>query len=54
MCRMVLYPGFLDPERCRHLVKTAQARLAPSGLALRKVDGPQETECAFPPLHPYH
>lgn len=43
---MVLYPAFIDPERCRHLVKTAQARLAPSGLALRKTEGPQETECA--------
>ncbi len=46
---MILFPGFIDPERCQHLVKTAQARLAPSGLALRKTEGPQETECA--PLH---
>lgn len=43
---MILFPGFIDPERCQHLVKTAQARLAPSGLALRKTEGPQETECA--------
>ena len=44
--RMILFPAFIDPERCQHLVKTAQARLAPSGLALRKTEGPQETECA--------
>ena len=54
MHRLILYPGFLDPERCRHLVKTAAARLAPSGLALRKTEGPQETECVslLPVPHP--
>ncbi len=43
--RTILYPGFIDPERCAHFVKIAKARLAPSGLALRKTEGPQETEC---------
>lgn len=42
--RIILYPGFIDPERCAHFVKIAKARLAPSGLALRKTEGPQETE----------
>lgn len=42
--RIILYPGFIDPERCKHFVKVAKARLAPSGLALRTTEGPQETE----------
>ena len=42
--RIILYPGFIDPERCAHFKKIAKARLAPSGLALRKTEGPQETE----------
>ncbi len=42
--RIILYPGFIDPERCKHFVKIAKARLAPSALALRKTEGPQEIE----------
>lgn len=33
-----LSPGFMDDERAEHIVKIADARLAPSGLALRKGD----------------
>ena len=36
--RSYLYPGFIDAERADHVVKMAKARLAPSGLALRKGD----------------
>lgn len=43
--RIILYPGFIDPDRCKHFVKLAKARLAPSGLALRTTEGPQDTEC---------
>ncbi|KAK9906518.1 hypothetical protein WJX75_003233 [Coccomyxa subellipsoidea] len=42
--RIILYPGFIDPDRCKHFVKLAKARLAPSGLALRTTEGPQDTE----------
>ncbi len=31
-------PGFIDDERAEHIVKIADARLAPSGLALRRGD----------------
>ncbi len=36
--RSYLYPGFIDAERADHVIKMAKARLAPSGLALRKGD----------------
>lgn len=36
--RSYLYAGFIDAERADHVVKMAKARLAPSGLALRKGD----------------
>jgi prolyl 4-hydroxylase len=34
--RAVYFPGFLDPERCQHIIGLASKHLAPSGLALRK------------------
>ena len=37
-CRAYLFPGFMDAERADHVIKMAKARLAPSGLALRKGD----------------
>jgi hypothetical protein len=43
-CRIILYPGFIDEERCAHFVKLAKARLAPSALALRQTDEDQVTE----------
>ena len=36
--RAYLFPGFMDAERADHVIKMAKARLAPSGLALRKGD----------------
>jgi hypothetical protein len=33
-----VWAGFMDDERADHIVKMAKARLAPSGLALRKGD----------------
>eukprot|EP01024_Parvocaulis_polyphysoides_P024643 TRINITY_DN2252_c0_g2_i1.p1 TRINITY_DN2252_c0_g2~~TRINITY_DN2252_c0_g2_i1.p1 ORF type:complete len:324 (-),score=54.98 TRINITY_DN2252_c0_g2_i1:443-1414(-) len=38
--RVILYPNFLDAERCDHIIKTAQQRLAPSGVAWRKGEKP--------------
>ncbi|CAK0751918.1 hypothetical protein CVIRNUC_002105 [Coccomyxa viridis] len=42
--RIILFPGFIDEERCAHFIKLAKARLAPSALALRKTEEDQETE----------
>ena len=43
--RSYLYPGFIDAERADHVVKMAKARLAPSGLALRKGDRAEDQRC---------
>ncbi|CAL5227680.1 g10688 [Coccomyxa viridis] len=42
--RIILFPGFIDEQRCAHFVKLAKARLAPSALAMRKTEEDQETE----------
>ena len=42
LCRMYLFPRFLDPERAEHVVQMAKSRLAPSALALRKGDKESE------------
>ncbi len=44
--RSYLYPGFIDAERADHVIKMAKARLAPSGLALRKGDRAEDQRCA--------
>ena len=34
--RALLYPNFASKKQCEAIIKLARARLAPSGLALRK------------------
>jgi hypothetical protein len=41
--RAVFFPGFLDEKRCKRVVELANARLAPSSLALRAGDTAQNT-----------
>jgi hypothetical protein len=41
--RAVFFPGFLDEARCKRVVELADARLAPSSLALRAGDTAQNT-----------
>lgn len=41
--RMYLFPGFIDDERCDHVVKIASDKLGPSGLAYRKNDDPNNS-----------
>ena len=36
--RAYLFPKFIDRDMCKHVIKLAEARLAPSGLALKKGD----------------
>lgn len=36
--RAYLFPKFIDREMCNHVVKLAESKLAPSGLALKKGD----------------
>jgi len=40
---MYLFPGFIDDERCDHVVKIASDKLGPSGLAYRKNDDPNNS-----------
>jgi len=41
--RAVFFPGFLDKERCEHIIALASKHLAPSGLALRKGESAENT-----------
>lgn len=36
--RAYIFPKFMDKARCDHVIKLAERRLAPSGLALKKGD----------------
>ncbi|CAD7696771.1 unnamed protein product [Ostreobium quekettii] len=36
--RTVLYPSFIDRERCEHVIRMAERKLAPSTVAMRKGD----------------
>lgn len=41
--RTYLFPHFMDDERADHIVKIAEKRLAPSGLAFRKGDSAENS-----------
>lgn len=41
--RAVYFPGFLDKQRCEHIIRLASRHLAPSGLALRKGESEANT-----------
>ena len=54
--RTYLFPRFMDDDRANHIVRIAEKRLAPSGLAYRRGDSEKNSRRAFtaPPPVGHH